>query len=66
MAYVGGCKDLSAQCKEHYGQRKEVIGALSTRSLELPKYRRNECSAVLAGAGIPSQVQGTDCSTSAS
>ena len=60
MAYVGGCKDLSAQCKEHYGQRKEVIGALSTRSLGFPKYHGNERSAVLAGAGNPSQVQGLD------
>ena len=65
MAYVAGCKDVSARSKEHYGQRIEVIEALSTRSLELPKYHRNERSAVLAGAGIPLQVQETDCSARA-
>jgi hypothetical protein len=65
MAYVGGCKDLSAQYKEHYAQRKEVIEALSTLSLELLKCHRNEPSAVLAGASIPSQVLRTDSSMSA-
>jgi hypothetical protein len=63
MAYVAGCKGLSAQCKEHYWQRKEVIGALSTRSLELPKCHRNEPSPVLAGGDNSSQVQGADSST---
>lgn len=55
-------KDVSAQCKERYWRRKEVIGALSARSLEPPKYHRDERTAVLPGDGNLSHVQGADTS----
>lgn len=60
-----GHKDVSAQCKERYWRRKEAIEALSERSPEPLNYDRDERSAVLAGDGNLSQVQGADTSTSA-
>ena len=62
---MAGCKDLSARCKERYWRSKEVIEALSARSPEPPNYDLDERSAVLAGGGCLSHVQGADTSTSA-
>jgi hypothetical protein len=65
MAYVGSCKGMSAHCKEHYGRRREVIGALSARCLGVSYKAEMNHPQSMPEAAIRSRFRGRTIATSA-